>query len=306
MIVLLRMVPFLLLIMSMLLCQPVCAEWICVDGIYYGLIGTRRAYVVSPDLRPDAEPAYRGDVIVPASVSHNGHTYTVMSVGESAFAGCDDLHSVHLPSTVQAISACAFVGCEKLQEVAAPRSLQAVGSGAFMGCVSLRSDCLSRHAELVDSLTYYCCTVLPKVMLPYRLRRICSGAYRHCRQVRDIYCFAEEPPVAEVGAFSSSVLQDATLHVPSAVLARYRKAASWQDVGSIVELTDADYADAGYIRGDVNDDGQIDVADYNLLRRYIVALPAEGLHHWAADVNADGKVNAQDLVLICRKACEAH
>ena len=52
------------------------------------------------------------------------------------------------------------------------------------------------------------------------------------------------------------------------------------------------------IRGDVNGDGRVDASDYDALRLYIVGRSVEGFVSEAADLNSDGKVNAQDLVLL--------
>ena len=48
--------------------------------------------------------------------------------------------------------------------------------------------------------------------------------------------------------------------------------------------------------GDVNGDGRVDAADYTALQLYIIGKPVEGFVPEAADLNEDGKVNAQDLV----------
>lgn len=48
--------------------------------------------------------------------------------------------------------------------------------------------------------------------------------------------------------------------------------------------------------GDVNGDGKVDFADYDQLRRHLVGLPTDKINSEAADINRDGKVNAQDLV----------
>ena len=53
--------------------------------------------------------------------------------------------------------------------------------------------------------------------------------------------------------------------------------------------------------GDVNGDGQVDSADYAALRLYIVGKPVLGFVRSAADLNEDGKVNAQDLVILMKK-----
>lgn len=50
------------------------------------------------------------------------------------------------------------------------------------------------------------------------------------------------------------------------------------------------------IPGDVNGDGLTDLLDYEAMRNYIVGRQVEGFSAEAADINADGKVNAQDLM----------
>jgi hypothetical protein len=52
------------------------------------------------------------------------------------------------------------------------------------------------------------------------------------------------------------------------------------------------------IPGDVNGDGEVDILDYTALKLYIVGKPVEGFIPEAADLNADEKINAQDLVLL--------
>lgn len=50
------------------------------------------------------------------------------------------------------------------------------------------------------------------------------------------------------------------------------------------------------VPGDVNGDGLTDLLDYEAMRNYIVGRQVEGFNVAAADINADGKVNAQDLM----------
>lgn len=272
-----------------------------VDGIYYSFIGTKMAYVTHGGLSGDEPNYYKGKVVVPAQITYNGHIYDVFSVGPNAFAGCEELTSVQLPSSVRALSACAFLGCTALTSVTLPADIKTFGSCAFTGCTSLKEISLPRHMEIVDSLTLYCCASLTSLVLPHRIRTVCQGALEHLPKVKHIYCYASEPPLAEVRAFSLSDQQSCTLHVPKETLEKYSQTDGWKDFYRIVPLTDAEYAKQNYQRGDVNDDGKVDAADLELLRRIVVSLPDDSAVRWAADINEDGKVNAIDYVTLAKK-----
>ena len=112
----------------------------------------------------------------------------------------------------------------------------------------------------------------------------------------DLYCFAFYPPVAEKESFTLADQQKCTLHVPVDAIPLYQKSPVWSDFYRFVPLTDEEYEEQGYRRGDINDDGRVDAADLALLQRIIVSLPDDSSVHWAADVNADGKVNSIDFV----------
>jgi len=270
-----------------------------VDGIYYRFIGSK-AFVTYGSFTDDTPNHYVGNVVVPSQISHNGRTYSVVSVGENAFAGCEGLTSVQLPSSVRAVSSCAFLGCTGLTKVTLPSGILSFGSCAFTGCTSLQGISLPRHTELVDSLTLYCCASLTSLVLPHRVRTVGGSALEHLPKVTHLYCFASEPPATEARAFSTADQQRCTLHVPNESLQAYKQSPVWRDFYSIVALTDQDYTGQNYQRGDVNDDGVVDATDLALLRRIIVSLPDDSAVRWAADINEDGKVNAEDYVLLAK------
>ena len=272
-----------------------------VNGIYYSFIGTKKAFVTHGGFTGDTPNHYVGKVVVPAQITYNGRTYNVTSIGPNAFAGCEGLTSVQLPSSVRAISACAFLGCTSLTKVTLPADILVIGTCAFTGCTSLQQISLPRHTELVDSLTLYCCASLTSLVLPHRIRTVCQGALEHLPKVTHLYCFASEPPVAEPKAFSLADQQRCTLHVPKEALQAYRQSPVWSDFYSIVALTDQNYTSQNYQRGDINDDGKVDAEDLALLRRIIVKLPDDTAVRWAADINEDGTVNAIDYVTLAKR-----
>lgn len=270
-----------------------------VDGICYGIIGPY-AVVTYRSLTGPEQNSYAGDVVVPESINYNGQTCEVISVATSAFAGCEGLTSVSLPSTVRAISSSAFLGCTGLREVSYPSTLGTVCACAFTACTSLQQISLPRRTEVVDTLTFYCCASLKSLILPHRVQTVRWGALEHLPSMTDLYCYASLPPVAEQGAFTSADQKKCTLHVPRETIDLYRKASVWSDFYKIVPLKDSEYLARNYQKGDVNDDGKVDAEDLALLRCIIVSLPDDSAVHWAADINGDGKVNAADYVLLAK------
>lgn len=55
-----------------------------------------------------------GDVVIPSVVSHNGVTYTVKRIGNGAFAYCDSITSITIPSTIETIGSYAFLGTSSM------------------------------------------------------------------------------------------------------------------------------------------------------------------------------------------------
>ena len=78
------------------------------NGIYYKVVNNTNVMVTcAPD------HSYSGDIIIPAQINDNGLTYSVISIGHSAFYECKDLTSVTIPNSVTSISGYAFYGCSR-------------------------------------------------------------------------------------------------------------------------------------------------------------------------------------------------
>ena len=80
------------------------------DGLYYNILGNGEVAVTYPNSKAE----YSGDIEIPATVNISGRTYTVTRIGNVAFAGCEELTSVSIPSTVKLIGGNAFFGCKNL------------------------------------------------------------------------------------------------------------------------------------------------------------------------------------------------
>ena len=54
---------------------------------------------------------YTGSVVIPESVTYNGTTYSVTSIGSFAFCDCTGLTSITIPNSVTSIGSGAFYNC---------------------------------------------------------------------------------------------------------------------------------------------------------------------------------------------------
>jgi hypothetical protein len=62
-----------------------------------------------------------------------------------------------------------------------------------------------------------------------------NGAFAHCSELADVFCYAEKNPVTSLNAFEYSNIRNATLHVPATSFDAYN-VEPWKSFGSIVGL----------------------------------------------------------------------
>ena len=78
---------------------------------------------------------YTGVVNIPSSVTYDGKTYSVTSIGSYAFYNCSGLTSITIPNSVTSIGNYAFKGCSGLTSITIPNSVTTIGYDAFRGCI---------------------------------------------------------------------------------------------------------------------------------------------------------------------------
>jgi len=82
------------------------------DGvtIYYSWANNNTELSVSSPSSPIID-AYSCMVVIPESVTYEGETYSVTSIGHAAFLNCFNLTSITIPNSVTAIYDMAFYNC---------------------------------------------------------------------------------------------------------------------------------------------------------------------------------------------------
>ncbi|MBO4535428.1 MAG: leucine-rich repeat domain-containing protein, partial [Clostridia bacterium] len=127
------------------------------------------------------------DMVLSQRLRINGIYYTVVEIGEGAFAGQSGLKSIELPSSIITIAKDAFKGCTSLREIIIPEAVTYIGESAFEGCTSLRT-VTNRSAVLgeIGPFAFRNCSALTALQLPSGTQRIGEGAFAGCGSLRDL------------------------------------------------------------------------------------------------------------------------
>lgn len=111
---------------------------------------------------------------------------SVTSIGEYAFYNCRELASVTIPNSVTSIGKYAFSGCKSLTSVTIPNSVTSIGVGAFQGCEALTSVILPDTITTIPGSLFYGCKWLSRIELPAAVKRIEYNAFNACERLRSI------------------------------------------------------------------------------------------------------------------------
>ena len=191
-----------LLVLAILLPSTATAYDFEVDGIYYMFVGNT-AFVTRGD------NPYHGDVVIPASVSYNGKSYTVtgidqatfkecyelknvvignsvMTIGDEAFAYCGELKSVNIPKYVNYIGNQAFTECYSLTSIDIPNSVTYLGNSVFFQCFSLANLTIGNSVTTIGSLAFAGCTSLTSLDIPNSVSSIYWLAFSGCSNLSSI------------------------------------------------------------------------------------------------------------------------
>lgn len=176
-----------------------------IDGICFSVTDFDKKEVeVAPFSRQKGEndKAYRGDILIPSSITIGSIEFSVVRIGSDAFSDCSQLQSVIIPQSVSSVEAFAFKNCLTINRISIPNSVKSIGSSAFEGCV-----CLSKVEIAPDGVSeianaaFRGCVSLKTLSLPQGVVSIGAKAFAYCTSLEKIE-FAHTIKNIEECAFS--------------------------------------------------------------------------------------------------------
>ena len=143
---------------------------IIIDSVKYRLNDDYTAEVISYSGTPE-------NIAILESVTYEGLTFKVTSIGSSAFSNCTSLTSITIPDSVTTIGNNAFSGCSSLTSVTIPNSVESIGDNAFQNCSSLTSATIGNNVTSIGSSAFFGCSKLKKIEVPDSVTYIGSDAF---------------------------------------------------------------------------------------------------------------------------------
>ena len=145
--------------------------------------------VVAPSAESGNQDHYKGNVVIPDSITVNGVKYNVLGIGSEAFSGCTDLTSVvisNVSNGVTIIERFAFDGCTNLTSVSLPSSTYKIGHGAFNRCTGLTEMTIPEGVREIEEFAFSDCSNLTSVTIPSTVIRITRNPFPGCYNLGQI------------------------------------------------------------------------------------------------------------------------
>ncbi|MDY5075443.1 MAG: leucine-rich repeat domain-containing protein [Paludibacteraceae bacterium] len=194
--------------------------------LYYNITSSNTVEVTYQELWSSANYQGLTTATIPATVTYNGTTYSVTSIGDGAFYYCSALTSITLPNSVTSIGTYAFEYCSSLtsivvesgntmydsrencnaiietasntlivgcQSTTIPNSVTSIGSKAFEKCSSLTSITIPNSVTSIGERAFYYCSSLTKL--------ICEGHVENIGNFAILECYALDTIVISAQAF---------------------------------------------------------------------------------------------------------
>ena len=155
-----------------------------------------------------ADSHFQGELKLPNSLD---------TIGDAAFSNVGFAGPLKLPAALKRLGESAFLGNSFSGDLVIPEGLREIPSYAFGDGAAIQQ--------------------YERVILHKNVQWLKSGAFATSSEtLKEVICYAEEPPVYEEEAFNAQMIPSITLFVPADAVKRYREADGWKGFGSIKSI----------------------------------------------------------------------
>ena len=166
--------------------------------MYYNIIDAtnRKVALTCPNAQNSSWDGYTkptGNVVLSGSVSYNGITYTLTSLGNNALEYCPGITALTIPSTVTSIASTALFGCTNMTTVTInSNDFMSSGFGPFNNLVyyfgnQVTSYIFGSMVTTIGSGAFSGCTNLTSVTFIGAVTSIGSRAFEECYHLTRVY-----------------------------------------------------------------------------------------------------------------------
>ncbi len=230
----------------------------------------------------------------------------VVDISNSAFSNNTDIIKIDFAgaTNLERIGSFAFSGCTNVTgEISIPANVVVIETAAFQNCSSVESIVYNSTCGYVPNQCFYGCTSLNSVTLNDTVESIGSYAFANCYDLTYMEIPASVTDIADT-AFMND---DITLGV------YYNSSAHLYALGKGIECVVLDPENIptepptepepeGYLLGDTDDNGDVEVVDATWLQRYIALMNIGVIEDTVmqGDVDGDGDPSIVDAAFIMR------
>ena len=104
----------------------------------------------------------------------------IISIGNRAFRGFENLTGITISEGVKSIDAQAFQECSRLKTITLPKSIIEIKPGAFQECSNLSSINIPEGVTIIDKAIFAECSSLTSITIPESVTSISKNAFSGC------------------------------------------------------------------------------------------------------------------------------
>lgn len=249
---------------------------------------------------------------------------SVQKIGIRAFEYCSSLTTVEFPDHLIEISSCAFDSTPWLTEqrsknplvivngavidgqncegkVEIPSGIQYVSPSAFARNLNITSVVFPASVSKVSDNTFFYCSNLASAEFK-GITDIESMAFAYCDKLTDLKLSGKLENIDSYAFIDSTATATITFYGSKEAWDRVNKSSDDQYLQRATMIFDENHSEPEDVIGDVNGDGELNVADLVTLQKWLLSVPDTELKNWkTTDLIDDEILDVFDLCML-RKA----